>query len=67
MIVYALTCACVDFLAAAVEVLQAADKALKEGSMPVFALHGRMKQKARESRLAAFTAASAGAGLTALL
>ena len=61
VIVYALTCACVDFLAAAVEVSQPASQA----SVPLFALHGRMKQRARESRLAAYTAASSGARLAA--
>ena len=61
VIVYALTCACVDFIAAALEVLQPPGQA----STPVFALHGRMKQKARESRLAAYTAASSGARLAA--
>ena len=54
-IVYLLTCACVDFCAAAVQQLQDEGK-----GATVFSLHGRMKQKARETRLAAFTAATSG-------
>ncbi len=58
VIVYFLTCACVDFYALAVQV------ALPEaGAKPctrVTALHGKMKQSQREAKLAAFTASQAG-------
>ena len=52
MIVYFLTCACVDFYESAVKEL------LPESS--TIALHGKMKQKQRESALGVFTEQSSG-------
>lgn len=55
-IVYFLTCACVDYFGVAME-------ALKEAfgiRVPVYVLHGRMKQKAREGALGAFAEAEEG-------
>ena len=64
IIVYFLTCACVDYFSLALEVL--AKEASVQGCNRVIskrgfhALHGRMKQAARESALAAFSEAEAG-------
>lgn len=55
MIVYMLTCACVDFWAAVLPHVHDAK------GLIVHALHGRMKQRARDARLAAFRSSSAGA------
>ena len=54
VIVYFLTCACVDFFATVLERLPAAH------GLAVTPLHGRMKQAAREAALAAFADAPAG-------
>ena len=54
-IVYCLTCACVDLYAAALPRLPAA------AGLRLAALHGRMKQAAREAVLAAFAAQEGGA------
>eukprot|EP00798_Chlamydomonas_sp_ICE-L_P018836 gene18836-25384_t len=56
IIVYFLTCSCVDFY-------QLALKKLKKTCLPdaqVFALHGRMKQSARESTLESYSKLPAG-------
>ena len=53
-IVYFLTCACVDLFAALLGRLPATR------GLPVHALHGRMKQSAREATLATFAALPAG-------
>jgi len=55
VIVYFLTCACVDLFAAALPRLPAA------AGLRLAALHGRMKQAAREAVLAAFAALDGGA------
>jgi hypothetical protein len=55
VIVYFLTCACVDLFAAALPRLPAA------AGLRLAALHGRMKQAAREAVLAAFAAQDGGA------
>lgn len=55
-IVYFLTCACVDYFGVALEALKEAFGIL----VPVFVLHGRMKQKAREGALGAFAKAEEG-------
>lgn len=55
VIVYFLTCACVDWAAAALSRLPQA-----RGLPPPRALHGRMKQAAREATLAAFADEPAG-------
>ena len=55
MIVYCLTCACVDLHAAALPRLPAA------AGLRLAALHGRMKQAAREAVLAVFAAQEGGA------
>jgi ATP-dependent RNA helicase DDX55/SPB4 len=66
VIVYFLTCACVDFFAAALPRLAPLRGAPGGGGgaaaapVAVRALHGRMKQAARERELAAFAAAGAG-------
>jgi ATP-dependent RNA helicase DDX55/SPB4 len=66
VIVYFLTCACVDFFAAALPRLAPLRGAPGGGGgaaaapVTVRALHGRMKQAARERELAAFAAADAG-------
>ena len=54
MIVYFLTCATVDFYASLLPGLAAAK------GLPLRALHGRMKQAAREETLAAFAEMPAG-------
>lgn len=54
IIVYFLTCACVDFFVTVLERLPAAR------GLAVTSLHGRMKQAAREAALAAFADAPAG-------
>ena len=54
VIVYLLTCACVDFFEAAL--LQMAELR----GVQMHALHGRMKQAVREATLQAYTAQSAG-------
>ena len=54
VIVYFLTCACVDLYAALLLRLPGA------APLPVCALHGRMKQAAREAVLADFTDLPAG-------
>ena len=54
-IVYFLTCACVDFYASALSGLP------QLRGLPLTALHGRMKQSARERALRAYSAAPAGA------
>ena len=54
VIVYFLTCACVDFFVTALERLPVAK------GLAVTSLHGRMKQAAREAALAAFADAPAG-------
>ncbi len=51
---YFLTCACVDFAAAALACLPHMQR------VTVCALHGRMKQAAREATLTAFTDLKAG-------
>lgn len=53
-IVYFLTCACVDLYATLLARLPAT------AGLPVHALHGRMKQAAREATLATFAALPAG-------
>ena len=55
-IVYFLTCACVDLFALLLGRLASLAPALP----PVRALHGRMKQAAREATLASFAALPAG-------
>lgn len=58
MIVYFLTCACVDFYALALHIALG-----EKGGKPdtrVTALHGKMKQSQRESKLAAFTSSQSG-------
>lgn len=55
-IVYFLTCACVDLFALLLGRLGVLAPALP----PVCALHGRMKQAAREATLASFAALPAG-------
>jgi ATP-dependent RNA helicase DDX55/SPB4 len=55
-IVYFLTCACVDYFGVALEVLKEAFGI----RVPVYVLHGRMKQKAREGALGAFAKAEEG-------
>lgn len=57
VIVYFLTCACVDFYAAA---LPAAAAGAGERPLRLTDLHGRMKQSQREARLAAFAASPHG-------
>ncbi|KAK9791145.1 hypothetical protein WJX73_001123 [Symbiochloris irregularis] len=54
VIVYMLTCACVDFWASVLHTLPAAS------DLVVHALHGRMKQRVRDAKLAAFTAPGPG-------
>lgn len=49
-----LTCACVDFWASVLHELPAAK------DLAVHALHGRMKQRVRDAKLAAFTAPGPG-------
>eukprot|EP00850_Spirogloea_muscicola_P010909 SM000065S20258 [mRNA] locus=s65:520709:524139:- [translate_table: standard] len=56
LIVYFLTCACVDYWALALPLVLAHSCAL-----PVFALHGKMKQRAREKVLADFSKLDIGA------
>ena len=58
-IVYFLTCAAVDFFAMALPRL-AALKGAGAGEAPLLALHGRMKQAAREATLQKFAEAKAG-------
>lgn len=55
-IIYFLTCACVDYFAVALEALKAAFGI----TVPVYVLHGKMKQRAREGALAAFAKAAEG-------
>ena len=55
MIMYALTCACVDFYSTVLKQLPEA------AGLVVKSLHGRMKQSQRQATLAAFSAADAGA------
>jgi len=72
VIVYFLTCACVDLYAA---VLPAALKAgaaatgaaptAPPPAVPLFPLHGRMKQRARDAAVSSFTACRGGAALLA--
>ena len=57
VIVYFLTCACVDFFATVLDRLPAAR------GLAITPLHGRMKQAAREAALAAFADAPAGESL----
>jgi ATP-dependent RNA helicase DDX55/SPB4 len=54
-IVYVLTCACVDFYAAALARLPQTRR------LAVSALHGRMKQAAREATLSAYAGLPSGA------
>jgi ATP-dependent RNA helicase DDX55/SPB4 len=54
IIVYFLTCACVDYFATALPRLPACKK------IAFHALHGRMKQAARETTLASFASATSG-------
>jgi len=54
IIVYFLTCACVDYFATALPRLAACKK------ISFHALHGRMKQAARETTLASFAGATSG-------
>jgi len=56
LIVYFLTCACVDLFAALLPKMSA----LEKGKTTVFALHGRMKQSVREKTLTDYTAAATG-------
>ena len=56
IIVYFLTCACVDYFATALPRIALC----KEKKLSFHALHGRMKQAARETTLAAFAGASSG-------
>eukprot|EP00850_Spirogloea_muscicola_P012465 SM000080S22980 [mRNA] locus=s80:515932:519385:+ [translate_table: standard] len=56
LIVYFLTCACVDYWALALPLVLDQSCAL-----PVFALHGKMKQRAREKVLADFSKLDVGA------
>lgn len=55
VIVYFLTCACVDYYSAVLPQL----KEMK--GIALFPLHGKLKQKQREAQLASFAAAPAGA------
>ena len=55
-IVYFLTCACVDYFAVALEALKAAFGI----TVPLYVLHGKMKQRARETALAAFAESTEG-------
>ncbi len=57
-IVYFLTCACVDLHAAVLGQLPGLE------GIPVQALHGRMKQAAREATLESFAALPSGEALT---
>ncbi len=54
MIVYFLTCACVDFYSLALPAAAGAEQ------LDVTALHGKMKQSQREAKLAAFAASPSG-------
>lgn len=54
MIVYFLTCACVDFYSLALPATAGAEQ------LNVTALHGKMKQSQREAKLAAFAASPSG-------
>lgn len=64
VIVYFLTCACVDYFSLALDIL--AKESSRKGSNKVIArkqihvLHGRMKQAARESSLSEFSSAGSG-------
>ena len=64
VIVYFLTCACVDYFSLALDIL--AKESSRKGSNQVISrkqihvLHGRMKQAARESSLSAFSSAGSG-------
>ena len=55
-IVYFLTCACVDYFGVAMEALKDAFGI----QVPIYVLHGRLKQKAREAALGAFARAEEG-------
>jgi ATP-dependent RNA helicase DDX55/SPB4 len=61
VIVYFLTCACVDFYALALPVVMAA-AGKGTPQTRVVALHGKMKQAQREAKLAAFTSSQSGIG-----
>ena len=54
VIVYMITCSCVDFWDIAIPHVPQAS------GLSVHALHGRMKQRVRDAQLAAFTSSSAG-------
>ena len=54
VIVYMLTCACVDFWTTALSHVPAAK------DLVVHALHGKMKQRVRDVKLAAFATSAAG-------
>ena len=66
IIVYFLTCACVDFARLALPFIlpgrwaEQTDRSIKAAGMQIWALHGRMKQAARESALAAFASSVSG-------
>ena len=57
VIVYMLTCACVDFWASALPHVPEAQ------GLSIHALHGRMKQRVRDAKLGAFTSSAAGMGV----
>jgi superfamily II DNA/RNA helicase len=61
VIVYFLTCACVDFFATVLDRLPTAR------GLAITPLHGRMKQAAREAALASFANAPAGKSSLRLL
>ena len=54
MIVYFLTCACVDFYSLALPA------AVGDAQLDLTALHGKMKQSQREAKLASFAANPSG-------